>query len=508
MHTHEYIYLFFFRSVISLRMTTSSPKHVPLTKHPLSLLQLLLLNSIVCGLEFCASAAFTYIPPMLLKAGLSETHMTGVLGVGPLLGFLVVPIIGRASDKCRSRYGRRRPFILALSLLVVISLLIIPYGELLGVYALGENSHRFGVPLLIIGSVMLDFSSQACLTPCEALLSDACKGTGQLDTCFTVYSFMVSLGGCIGYLITALDWSSSSVGLYFGGQEQSAFSVLIVLFIMTTCASLGVVDEHYLPNDEEDDNDAITETLDRIHTDMIHTKCLPLHNDPGYESGSNHSLQVVPQTDDQRETQRRIDAPHRVTRHNGRPLCSISLSYFVNLKLFMSTILCSMWSTIYTWLPGPLKLLLSVPYVLRSLALANFCSWTAVMSFNLFFTDYVGQAVYGGDPNAPDDSKLRALYDEGVRSGSWGLLFHCVFSALSAACIERVVAAWGMRRTYMTGMLTFVAAMFILVTSRSIVVVLLMASCTGFAYATLTTIPFMLVSNYHDNKEVRQFYCT
>ena len=36
----------------------------------MSLTYLVMLNAIVCGLEFCASAAFCYIPPMLLKAGI------------------------------------------------------------------------------------------------------------------------------------------------------------------------------------------------------------------------------------------------------------------------------------------------------------------------------------------------------------------------------------------------------------------------------------------------------
>jgi hypothetical protein len=36
----------------------------------ISLTHLVMLNAIVCGLEFCASAAFCYIPPMLLKAGI------------------------------------------------------------------------------------------------------------------------------------------------------------------------------------------------------------------------------------------------------------------------------------------------------------------------------------------------------------------------------------------------------------------------------------------------------
>jgi len=38
----------------------------------MSLIDLLMLNAIVCGLEFCASAAFCYIPPLLLKAGIRQ----------------------------------------------------------------------------------------------------------------------------------------------------------------------------------------------------------------------------------------------------------------------------------------------------------------------------------------------------------------------------------------------------------------------------------------------------
>ena len=48
---------------------------IPMPERPveavvMSLTYLVMLNAIVCGLEFCASAAFCYIPPMLLKAGI------------------------------------------------------------------------------------------------------------------------------------------------------------------------------------------------------------------------------------------------------------------------------------------------------------------------------------------------------------------------------------------------------------------------------------------------------
>jgi len=46
----------------------SAPSEPPTVM--MSLIDLLMLNAIVCGLEFCASAAFCYIPPLLLKHGI------------------------------------------------------------------------------------------------------------------------------------------------------------------------------------------------------------------------------------------------------------------------------------------------------------------------------------------------------------------------------------------------------------------------------------------------------
>jgi Na+/melibiose symporter-like transporter len=473
-----------------------SPPGGPAPTRLLSLSQLVMLNAIVCGLEFCASAAFCYIPPMLLKAGISEENMSMIIGVGPLLGFFIVPVIGRASDRCRSPFGRRRPFIFILSLLLIFSLIIIPYGEVFGTYIFGKGtlSKSTGIALLVLGAVMLDFTSQACLTPCEALLSDACKSTNQQDRCFVVYSFMVSLGGCIGYLITALDWSTSSVGIYFGNQEKSAFSMLIVLFVFSMVATLGIAQEHpvlkEVPSAQDMVDLQLQKKLDQVHQAIVQQKNSTNVPDPGYETGSNQSLN---------DEYMNGNAPVDVDALLGAPPPSYAprTSPF-NIHIFLQLVRLRL----YSLLPETIQALLSIPFVLKRLALANFCSWTAVMCFNLFFTDFVGQAVYGGDPNAPENSRLQELYDEGVRMGSWGLLFHCVTSAIYAVFVERMVKRFGTRNTYFLGMCSFTLAMTVMVFSRSIVIITLMAACTGFAYATVTTIPFVLVTQYHADKEV------
>jgi len=101
--------------------------------------------------------------------------MSMILGVGPALGFFLVPVIGRASDRCRSRYGRRRPFMLLLSILLIVSLFVIPYAEAICSHLFGRSNEltsTLSVSTMVVGSILLDFSCQTCLTPCEALLSD------------------------------------------------------------------------------------------------------------------------------------------------------------------------------------------------------------------------------------------------------------------------------------------------------------------------------------------------
>ena len=83
------------------------------------------------------------------------------------------------------------------------------------------------VGFLIFGVVLLDFCGQVCFTPLEALLSDLYRD--QEDLAFSMFSFMVSLGGCVGYLLPALDWSRGLLSVYLGGQADCLF---LLIFLM------------------------------------------------------------------------------------------------------------------------------------------------------------------------------------------------------------------------------------------------------------------------------------
>ena len=472
------------------------------SSEPLTIWQILLLNTVVCGVEICACAGFTYIPPMLLKAGYSEGNMSLILGIGPLMGFVLNPIIGQASDKCRSFYGRRRPFIFGLSAILVISLYMIPFGEYFMSLIFGRNmfSKMLGVWCLTSGSVLLDFTSQACLTPCEALLSDVTKDCGQYERAFTMYSLMISLGGILGYLLTAIDWNSNPVGVYFGSQESSIFSLLIVIFTLMLASTLMVASEK--PLSFPTSSDCVQNHIADSKSTLVSVQTA----ESGYSSSSSED---IPSSIHPTETA----SGHFESFHPRRPVQNLRMVRSKVKLLFSGRIMSGFCGlvrylscSVFRLLPRQVTEMFNVPVVLRKLCLANFCSWTAVMSFNLYFSDYVAQAVYLGSPNAPAGSASGRLYDEGVRMGSWGLLFHCITSASYSFCVERMVDRFDCRTTYVFGMVSFVAAMAGMVMVQNAVFVSMMAAVTGFAYATLTTIPFILVSRYHMNKEVLVVY--
>ncbi|KAM4734558.1 LOW QUALITY PROTEIN: solute carrier family 45 member 3-like [Anableps anableps] len=411
--------------------------------------RLILLNSLTCGLEICVAAGITYVPPLLLEAGVEERYMTMVLGIGPVLGLLFIPLIGSASDQCNSSYGRRRPFIWLLSLGVLLALFIIPNADLLAA-RLPWAERTLQVGFLIVGVGLLDFCGQVCFTPLEALLSDLYREEEDCGQAFSMFSFMVSVGGCVGYLLPAVDWSRSLLSVYLGGQAECLFSLLILIFVTSVIITMKVSEEPSCSG-----------------------------SGPLLESGAGASKA-------------------------GR--CGLPRSCFYllrcKLRLLKAGPLLCLLRTCWTMTPAIFWSYCRVPRVMRQLCVAQLCSWMAVMSFMLFYTDFVGEGLYDGVPSASPGSMSRQRYDEGIRMGSLGLFLQCATSTIFSLGMSRLVRRFGSRRVYLSSMVSFTLSTLVICLSRSVVVVTAMTSLTGFAYATLQTVPYTLTCHYHKEKEV------
>jgi len=87
------------------------------------------ISAAVMGIEFSYAAETAFVSPTLLKIGVSQRHMTLIWCLSPLVGFFLTPILGSLSDRCRSMLGRRRPFIILLSIGVICGLILVPNGK-------------------------------------------------------------------------------------------------------------------------------------------------------------------------------------------------------------------------------------------------------------------------------------------------------------------------------------------------------------------------------------------
>jgi solute carrier family 45 protein 1/2/4 len=70
-----------------------------------------------------------YGTPYLVSLGLARPVLSLVWLAGPLSGLIMQPLIGAWSDRCKSRFGRRRPFIVVGSVCVVVSLLAVAHSQ-------------------------------------------------------------------------------------------------------------------------------------------------------------------------------------------------------------------------------------------------------------------------------------------------------------------------------------------------------------------------------------------
>lgn len=222
------------------------------------------------------------------------------------------------------------------------------------------------VGFLILGVGLLDFCGQMCFTVLEALLSDLYQNEEDCGQAFSMFSFMVSLGGCVGYLLPALDWSSGLLSVYLGGQAECLFFLLILIFVSSVLITMKVSEE---PSG--------------TGGGLVGSGSLLESGAGGMEVG-------------------RCSMP-RSCCHLLR--CKLRLLKFGPLLCLLRT--CwSMTPTIY-------RSYCHVPRVMRQLCVAQLCSWMAVMSFMLFYTDFVGEGLYEGVPSALPGSVSKQRYDEG-----------------------------------------------------------------------------------------------
>lgn len=111
----------------------------------------------------------------------------------PLMGLIVQPIIGSASDNTWNRFGRRLPYLILGAAIAIIVMCFLPNSGSLGLTV--SSAIIFGLVMLML----LDTSINMAMQPFKMLVGDMVNEK-QKGLAYSIQSFLCNAGSVVGYI--------------------------------------------------------------------------------------------------------------------------------------------------------------------------------------------------------------------------------------------------------------------------------------------------------------------
>uniref|UniRef100_A0A8D2L561 Solute carrier family 45 member 2 n=1 Tax=Varanus komodoensis TaxID=61221 RepID=A0A8D2L561_VARKO len=406
------------------------------------------------GREFCYAVEAAFVTPVLLSVGLPKNLYSLVWLISPLLGFVLQPVVGSASDHCTSGWGKRRPYILALGILMLVGMALYLNGDTVvsALVADQATQRTWAIVITMLGVVLFDFAADFIDGPIKAYLFDVCSHQDK-EKGLHYHALLTGLGGALGYLTGAIDWGHTVLGTYLGSEFQVMFFYAALVFLICLTVHLCSIPETSLTS-----NKAESEVLSKAPKPYQYGSIGKVGN--GYfntDLSGNHPDKEIE----------------------------------------------SIWMT----LKSLLKALLSMPSHYRCLCVSHLMGWTAFLSNMLFFTDFMGQIVFDGDPYAPHNSTAYLTYERGVEIGCWGMCINAMSSSLYSYLQKALLPYIGLKGLYFIGYLLFGLGTGFIGLFPKVHSTLALCSLFGVMSSTLYTVPFNLIADYHREEEVSENEC-
>ncbi|PRQ26999.1 putative sucrose/H+ symporter, plant, major facilitator superfamily domain-containing protein [Rosa chinensis] len=241
-------------------MNSPTSPNSPEASSPMS--KIVLVASIGAGVQFGWALQLSLLTPYVQQLGVPHKWASFVWLCGPLSGLLVQPIVGYYSDRCTSRFGRRRPFIAAGAALVAISVFLIGYSKDIGVRSgdsLDKHTKPRAVVVFVIGFWILDVANNMLQGPCRALLADISgSDTKKMRTANAMYSFFMAVGNVLGYAAGSLKnlhkvfpFTTTKACDVYCANLKSCFFISIALLLILTVLVMVSISEKTIPSNDK-----------------------------------------------------------------------------------------------------------------------------------------------------------------------------------------------------------------------------------------------------------------
>lgn len=384
-----------------------------------SMMTLILSCTVAAGVQFGWALQLSLLTPYIQTLGIGHAFSSFIWLCGPITGLVVQPCVGIWSDKCTSKYGRRRPFILLGSIMISISVVIIGFSADIG-YLIGDTEEHCSTFkgtrtraafVFILGFWMLDLANNTVQGPARALLADL-AGPSQRNSANAIFCTWMAIGNILGF-------SSGSSGKWHSwfpfltsracceacGNLKAAFLIAVIFLTFCTLVTLYFAKEVPLAPKQHlrlSDVDPLLEDTQPHGMDDAESK--PRKN------AVDHKVGNMPENFEKDTTEKNLDPS--VKEDQVESFSDSPGAVLVNL----------------------LTSLRHLPIGMHSVLIVMALTWLSWFPFFLFDTDWMGREVYHGDPKG-NDAQVKG-YDEGVREGAFGLLLNSVVLGISSFLIE------------------------------------------------------------------------
>ncbi|GAB0087876.1 proton-associated sugar transporter A-like [Sergentomyia squamirostris] len=144
-----------------------------------------------------------------------------------------------------------------------------------------------------------------------------------------------------------------------------------------------------------------------------------------------------------------------------------------------------------------MKSIIRMPSSIKILCITGLLGWMSDVCYSCYFTDFVGEAVFRGDPSSESQSEEYALYESGIRFGCWGLSIYALSCIIYSMILDYLMKILRLKIILIGGPSLFGLSMICLATWPTKLNVLLLSISAGINFATFFTIPFVLLAQYH-----------
>ena len=439
--------------------------------------RLIMLSSVLFYVGYSYGVNEGFGIPLLLEAGLEERYAPFVFGISSIINVILGGYLGSSSDRCTSSLGRRRPYIIGLTVILLIVTVLYPSGDILSDAFQLQHKTRTIYVICHTGLcvIVFDITLDMIHSLGRSYLFDSVT-IQQASSGNAACSFMVSAGSFFGSLLSTVNWKNL-LHLSSGGQTKAVFATAILITLVCVILAINSVKEPKIGKDGKLDT---TQSLWGKYFICCNYCAFDLY-DTYVDSEKNTNIQEkeISQTE---ELEPLLPKNPLQKNRNHNSVCKF---------------LCSPFMKAYARIQDMLYFIKSLSTPVLWLWLAQVLEWTTMLSLLFLMTNFVAIFIYNGEPDADTDSKEREDYDEGLQMG---LYCKCIEFA-SSICFSAFLYSKYSHRFYTRAahisihVLTFLSTG-ILIFNKSIYVVASLHVIFGCFYSWILIIPLTLLQNY------------